>query len=33
MDFPVPEYGARQCDSMQTKEIQAALDDGFRAYR
>ena len=32
MDFPVTEYGARQCDSMQTKEIQAALDDGFRNW-
>ena len=26
MDFIITEYGARQCDSMQTEAIQAALD-------
>lgn len=31
MDFLITEYGARQCDSMQTEAIQAALDACFLA--
>ncbi|MBQ7328728.1 MAG: right-handed parallel beta-helix repeat-containing protein [Oscillospiraceae bacterium] len=31
MDFIITEYGARQCDSMQTEAIQAALDACFLA--
>lgn len=31
MDFLITEYGARQCDSLQTEAIQAALDACFLA--